>query len=156
MKTPRGHGQQAVDTILRMVVAAPVNHPARLLPYIAAGAVLGVAMREGSALMWPRPIQQWVCTLLFAVLAAFALGWMLVPARPRLLAVAWGWSAGLSSIAAASIVALGVPLLWGLATMALVPLSAAVGVLMGAIAGLKRHRRHLVADEQPVPDEAAP
>lgn len=140
-----------------MVVAAPVNHPARLLPYIAVGAVLGVAMREGSALMWPRPIQQWVCTLLFAVFAAFPLGWMLVvAARPRLLAVAWGWSAGLSSIAAASIVALGVPLLWGLATLVLVPLSAAAGVVVGAIAGIRRHRQHPVADEQPVPDEAAP
>jgi uncharacterized membrane protein (DUF485 family) len=140
-----------------MIVAAPVSHPARLLPHIAAGAVLGVAMREASALMWPMPIQQWVCMLLFAVLAAFPLGWMLVVgARPRLLAVAWGWSAGLSSIAATSIVALGVPLLWGLAMMVLVPLSAAAGVVMGAIVGVKRHQRHPVAEEQPVPDEAAP
>ena len=140
-----------------MVVAARVGHPARLLPYIAAGAVLGVALREASALVWPRPIQQWVCAVLFAVSAAFPLGWMLVVAvRPRLLAVAWGWSAGLSSIAAASIVTLGVPVLWGLALMALIPLSAAAGVFMGAIVGVKRHQRRPVTDEQPVPDEAAP
>ena len=37
-----------------MVIVAPRSRPARLLPYIAAGAALGVAVREVSASMWPN------------------------------------------------------------------------------------------------------
>jgi hypothetical protein len=132
-----------------MVVAAPVSHPARLLPYIVAGTVLGVAVREATASIWPSPTQRLVSVLLFAAAAAFPLGLMLVvEARPRLRALVWGWSGALCSIAATSVVALGNPKLWGLAVMALVPLSAASGVAVGAIVGVKRHQRHPVADAQ--------
>jgi hypothetical protein len=130
-----------------MVVAAPVGHPARLLPYIAIGAALGVAVREGLATVWHTPTQRWVFMLVFAAVAALPLGWMVVnAARPRLLAAVWGWSGALASISATSIVALAVSPLWALAGIALIPLSAATGVAVGAIAGLKHRQRHLVTE----------
>ena len=131
-----------------MVIVAPRSRPTRLLPYIAAGAALGVAVRELSASMWPMPAQRWVSVLLFAGVASFALGWMLaVKARPRLLAVVWGWSGALCSISAITTFVLGATPVWGLSCMALVPLSAATGVAMGAIVSIRRHQRRRTAGE---------
>ena len=109
--------------------------------------------------MFKQPLPTWIVAIVVVLVLQTVTATMgrLVPVAAPAFTREFGWDqAWVGYLAAASIVALGVPLLWGLATMALVPLSAAVGVLMGAIAGLKRHRRHLVADEQPVPDEAAP
>jgi hypothetical protein len=94
------------------------------------------------------PAQRWVSVLLFAGVASFALGWMLaVQARPRLLAVVWGWSGALSSISAITTFVLGATPVWGLSCMALVPLSAAAGVAMGAIVSIRRHQRRRTAGE---------
>jgi len=124
-----------------------MDHPARLLPYIAVGAALGVAMREGLATVWHTATQRWVFMLVFAAVAALPLGWMVVAAaRPRLLAAVWGWSGALASISATSVVALGVSPLWALAGIVLIPLSAATGVAVGAIVGLKHRQIHPVAD----------
>lgn len=131
-----------------MVTVAPRSRPARLLPYIAAGAALGVAVREVSASMWPMPAQRWVSALLFAAVASFALGWMLaVQVRPRVLAVVWGWSGALCSISVITTLALSLPPVWGLSCMALVPLSAATGVAVGAIVSIRRRQRRQTADE---------
>ncbi|MGA7052522.1 MAG: hypothetical protein WBZ37_14865 [Mycobacterium sp.] len=127
-----------------------MSRPARLLPYIAAGAALGVAVREVSASMCPIPAQQWVSLLLFAAVASFALGWMLtVQARPRLLALVWGWSGALSSISVITTFALGATPAWGLSCIALVPLSAATGVAVGAIVSIRHRQRRQRAGETP-------
>jgi hypothetical protein len=131
-----------------MVVDAGINRPVRLSPYIATGAVLGVAVREASASMWPTLAERSALMVFFAVVAAFPLGWTLVvQGRLRLLAVVWGWSGALCSISAISTFALGAPPLWALACTALVPLSAATAVAVGAIVGLRRRQRHPGAHE---------
>ena len=131
-----------------MVTAEPKG-PARLVPYLAGGAALGIALRELCLSTWQLPAQRWVSVLLFAAVASFALGWMLtVEARPRLLAVVWGWSGTLSSISATTTFALGVTPLWGLSCMALVPLSAATGVAAGAVLSIRRHKRRRTAGER--------
>lgn len=134
--------QQGTGYDQPMATVTPRSRPARLLPYIAAGAALGVAVREVSASMWPMPAQRLVSVLLFVAVTSFALGWTLaVQVRPRLLAVVWGWSGALLSISAITTFALGVPPLWGLSCMALVPLSAAIGVAVGAIVSIRRGQR---------------
>ena len=131
-----------------MLTVALRSRPTRLLPYIAAGAALGVAVRELPASMWPKPAQQWVSVLLFAAVASFALGWMLaVQERPRLLAVVWGWSGARCSISVITTFALGVPLVLGLSCIALVPLSATTGVAVGAIVSIRRRQRRQTAGE---------
>lgn len=131
-----------------MVTVARRSRPARLLPYIAAGAALGVLVREALASIWLMPAQRWVSVLLFAAVASFALGWTLASqVRPRLLAVVWGWSGALSSISVITTFAVSVPPLWGLSCMALVPLTAATGVALGAIVSIKRRQRRQTGGE---------
>lgn len=134
-----------------MVTVAAGSHPARLLPYIAAGAALGVAAREVATSVWPIATQRWVSALLLAMIAAVPLGWMLtIPPRPRLLAVVWGWSGALCSISATTLFILGVAPVWALSCMALVPLSAATGVAIGAFAGIRCRQRRSTEGETSV------
>jgi hypothetical protein len=95
-----------------------------------------------------REVRRKTSVMLFAAVASFALGWMLaVQARPRLLAVVWGWSGALWSISAITTFALGVPPVWGLSCMALVPVSVATGVAVGAIVSIRRRQRRQTAGE---------
>lgn len=133
-----------------MVTVTPRKPPARLLPYVAVGSALGVAVREVSAAVWPMPTQRWIAVLLFALVASFTLGCMLaVQTQPRLLAVLWGWSGALCSISVIARFAMGVPPVWGLSCMALVPLSAATGVAVGAIVSIRRRQRRQTTDATP-------
>ncbi len=130
------------------MVVAPRSRPARLLPYVAAGAALGVVAREVPTAVWPTPTQRWVSVLLVAALASFALGWVLArQVRPRLLAFVWGWSGAFCSISVITTYALGASPVWGLACMALVPLSAATGVALGAIVSIRHRQRRQTTGE---------
>lgn len=130
-----------------MAAVVSTSRPARLLPYAALGAALGVAVREVPASLWPTPTQRWVSALVLAVVASFALGWVLAfPARARLLVVVGSWSGALCSISATTVFALGVPPMLGLSCMALVPVVAAAGVAVGAIVGVSRRERRRAAD----------
>jgi hypothetical protein len=73
----RTGGQQGTGYDQLMVTVARRSRPARLLPYIAAGAALGVLVREALTSIWLMPAQRWVSVLLFAAVASFALGWTL-------------------------------------------------------------------------------
>lgn len=133
-----------------MAAVVSTSRPARLLPYVALGAALGVAVREVPAALWPTPTQRWLAALVVAAVASFALGWALaVPARPRLLAVVAGWSGALCSISATTVFALSLTPVWGLSCMALVPLVAAAGVAVGAIMGFGRRERSRAPDGVP-------
>lgn len=134
-----------------MVTVKPKHLSARLLPYVAVGAALGVVVREASASFWPTPAQRWVSVLLCAAVASFALGLMLaVQGRPRLQAVVWGWSGGLCSISVIATLAVDVPAIWALTSIAFVPLSVATGVASGAIVSIRRRQRHETAGEASV------
>jgi hypothetical protein len=121
---------------------------AQLLLCVAAGAALGVALREICSSMWTTPAQRWISMMLFAGFASFALGWMLAVETPlRLLAAIWGWSGALCSISVITTFALGAPAVWALCCMTLVPMSAATGVAVGAMVSVGRRQRRQTASE---------
>ncbi|WP_131810593.1 hypothetical protein [Mycolicibacter sinensis] len=131
-----------------MVTVSPRNRASRLWPYVASGAAVGVAVREVSASMWPLLAQRWISMLLFTAAASFALGWMLaVRAQPRLLATVWGGSGALCSISVITTLTIGSAPMWGLPCMALIPVSAAAGVVAGAFVSIRRRRRPRATDE---------
>lgn len=87
--------------------------------------------------------------LLFTAAASFVLGWMLAArAQPRLLATVWGGSGALCSISVITTLTIGTAPMWGLPCMALIPVSAAAGVVVGAFVSIRRHRRRQTAVER--------